>query len=66
MSERVQKQRPEPQKRTEDTAAQPKAGKADLSSTDALLDEIDAVLDETLGEQSAEEFVAEFVNRGGQ
>lgn len=36
------------------------------SSTEDLLDEIDNVLDETLGEQTAEMFVSNYVQRGGQ
>lgn len=36
------------------------------AATDALLDEIDAVLDDVLGEETAQEFVAAYKQKGGQ
>lgn len=64
---RVQKDRPAPQKRTDDTAVEPKAQDTTaIEETDALLDEIDDLLDEVIGEQTAEEFVSSYVQRNGE
>ena len=46
--------------------APPAVSGTDLSSTDELLAEIDAVLDDVLGEQSATSFVRGFKQKGGE
>lgn len=63
MAERVRKAKPAaPQKKAEAPAAQPKKSDAELKAeTDALLDDIDAVL-----EENAEEFVKGYIQKGGQ
>ncbi len=47
--------------RTRDTTDSRDEGQADLSDVDALLDEIDEVL-----EENAEDFVRNYVQKGGQ
>lgn len=66
MAGQVQKQKPAPQEREAQTAHSEGGQPADLSETDALLDEIDDLLDDVLGEQSAQDFVADYVQKGGQ
>jgi ubiquitin-like protein Pup len=72
MSEQTQAQKPEPQKvdeaesqrmaeaDAEVQAAQATPG-ADMTATDELLEEIDSIL-----EENAQEFVANYIQRGGQ
>lgn len=57
--ERIQKQAPAPQAAVESIPQAPEA--ADLSETDELLNEIDSVL-----EENAEEFVAAYIQKGGE
>lgn len=60
--ERIQKTAAAPQERTEHVEDLPQAPEAaDLSATEDLLDEIDAIL-----ETNAEGFVAQYVQAGGQ
>ncbi|MCU1456247.1 MAG: ubiquitin-like protein Pup [Actinomycetia bacterium] len=64
MPERERKQKPAPDKRVEETvdvAAPAKQGEAIKEELDELLDEIDSVL-----ESNAEEFVRNYVQKGGQ
>ncbi len=64
MSSREQKQKPAPRPReTEDVEAHAptKQGEKIVGELDELLDEIDAVL-----EENAEEFVRNYVQKGGQ
>lgn len=64
MPERERKQKPAPEKRVEDTVevtAPAKQGEAIKEELDELLDEIDSVL-----ESNAEEFVRNYVQKGGQ
>lgn len=68
MAEQVQKDKVRlKQKDAEELAAEDAAvqaaqqAEADLAATDELLDEIDALL-----EQNAEEFVRQYVQKGGQ
>lgn len=61
MAERIQKQKPAPQDKKQETEVKPKVEEADLSATDDLLDEIDAIL-----EENAEEFVKGYVQKGGE
>ena len=66
---RVQKEAPSDQKEgtTESTAPKTDLKNEELeAATDDLLGEIDELLDEARGEQTAEEFVTNFVQRGGQ
>lgn len=66
--ERVQKEKQAVEvKKTEDTT-QPKAQDAEAlkAETDDLLAEIDAVLDEVIGQSTASELVASYIQRGGQ
>lgn len=66
MAKQTQVQKPAPQEREAETPHSEGGEQADLSETDALLDEIDDLLDDVLGEQSAQEFVAEYRQKGGQ
>lgn len=63
--EQIQKQRkdqePEPVTETQDTTEIQEKGESLIEDLDALLDEIDDVL-----EENAEEFVTAYVQRGGQ
>lgn len=61
MAERIQKQKPAPQEKQAETAHSSGGEQADLSDIDALLDEIDSVL-----EENAEEFVAAYIQKGGE
>lgn len=63
MAERVQKETPSPQKPEETVPVVPKDLKNQEleKSTDALMDEIDEIL-----EKNAEEFVKAYVQRGGE
>jgi ubiquitin-like protein Pup len=65
MAEREQKRRPAPQKHddevVEDAPATSEKGEKIKAELDDLLDEIDSVL-----EESAEEFVRGYVQKGGQ
>ena len=61
MAEQVQKQKPAPQEKQAETAHSEGGEQADLSETDSLMDEIDALL-----EENAEEFVAGYIQKGGQ
>lgn len=61
MPARVQKQKPAPQKKTEEQVEPVKTEAEILEETDALMDEIDALL-----ETNAEEFVRNYVQKGGQ
>ena len=66
---RIQKEAPSAQKEETTDSAAPKTDLKNEeleAATDDLLGEIDELLDEALGEQTAEEFVASFVQRGGQ
>ena len=66
MAEQLQKQKAAPQEREAETAHSEGGQPADLTETDALLAEIDAVLDDVLGEKSAQEFVASYQQKGGE
>jgi ubiquitin-like protein Pup len=57
--QRIQKPAPAPQADVQPMAQAPEA--ADLSATDDLLDEIDAIL-----EENAEEFVRDYIQKGGE
>ena len=59
MAERVQKQKPAPQEQEAQTAHSTGGEQADLSATDDLLDEIDAILEE-------QEVLTNFRQKGGQ
>lgn len=59
--EQVQKSRPAAKQEEAPVADSVPAPQADLSETDDLLDEIDAVL-----EQNAEEFVSQYIQKGGE
>lgn len=59
MSERIQKSKPAPQEREADTAHSSGGEQADLSATDDLLDEIDAILEE-------QDVLVNFRQKGGQ
>lgn len=61
MASRVQKQKPAPQEKAAETTHSEGGEQADLSDTDSLLDEIDAIL-----EENAEEFVKGYIQKGGQ
>ncbi|HYD09165.1 MAG TPA: ubiquitin-like protein Pup [Acidimicrobiales bacterium] len=65
MAEREQKRKPAPQRRdeesVEDAPATSEKGEKIKAELDDLLDEIDEVL-----EESAEEFVRSYVQKGGQ
>ena len=64
MPERERKQKPAPEKREEETVevtTPAKQGEAIKEELDELLDEIDSVL-----ESNAEEFVRNYVQKGGQ
>ncbi len=61
MSKQTQAQKPAPQERVPETPHSEGAEQRDVSDIDALLDEIDAVL-----EENAEEFVANYIQKGGQ
>lgn len=64
MPEREQKRKPAPKERTEedvDVAAPSEQGAALKEELDELLDEIDSVL-----EDNAEEFVRNYVQKGGE
>lgn len=61
MAEQVQKSKAAPQEAAPQTPHSDGGEQADLSQTDALLDEIDAML-----EENAEEFVRNYVQKGGQ
>ena len=59
MAERVQKQKPAPQEKEAETAHSEGGEQADLSETDALLDEIDGLLED-------QEVLINFRQKGGQ
>lgn len=61
MSQRIQKQKPAPQEQKAEQHVEPKTEEVDLSYTDDLLDEIDGLL-----EENAEEFVAAYIQKGGE
>ena len=65
MAERERKQKPAPQKRDEEVVeelpAQSESGEKLKEELDDLLDEIDSVL-----EDNAEEFVRNYIQKGGQ
>lgn len=61
MAERIQKQKAAPQKTEAKAEAAAKVEERDLSDIDALLDEIDSVL-----EENAEEFVKGYIQKGGE
>jgi prokaryotic ubiquitin-like protein Pup len=65
MAEREQKKKPAPQRHddevVEDAPAKSEQGEKIKAELDDLLDEIDSVL-----EESAEEFVRSYVQKGGQ
>jgi len=65
MTERERKQKPAPQKRDEEAVdvdvAASESGKKIAEELDELLDEIDSVL-----ETNAEEFVRNYVQKGGE
>jgi prokaryotic ubiquitin-like protein Pup len=65
MTEREQKKKPAPQRHeeevTEDAPASTEKGEKIKAELDDLLDEIDSVL-----EESAEEFVRSYVQKGGE
>ena len=64
MPERERKQRPAPKERVEEEVedlAPPKQGEKIKEELDDLLDEIDSVL-----EENAEDFVRNYVQKGGQ
>lgn len=63
MAERIQKETSSPQKQEEAAPVVPKDIKNEEldASTDALMDEIDEIL-----EKDAEEFVKAYVQRGGE
>jgi ubiquitin-like protein Pup len=64
MPEREQKKKPAPKERVEETAdvdAPAKQGEKIKEELDDLLDEIDSVL-----EENAEEFVRNYVQKGGE
>ena len=61
MNERVHKQKPAPQEREPETSHSDGGERVDLTYTDDLIDEIDDLLIE-----NAEEFVKNFVQKGGQ
>jgi ubiquitin-like protein Pup len=67
MSDQIQKKPPAP-KEEQTKSAEPKTKKNEelAAETDALLDEIDQVLEETLGDQTAEQFCQSYIQRGGQ
>lgn len=73
MSSQSQKRRPARPERQGETPAPAKTKTAeeraaDKAATDALLDEIDALLEESdlATESQARDFVADFVQKGGQ
>lgn len=59
--EQVQKTKQATQEETVEVSADTPNAQADLSATDDLLDEIDAVL-----EENAFEFVRDYVQKGGE
>ena len=59
MAEQVQKQKPAPQEKQSETAHSEGGEQADLAETDALLDEIDALLED-------QEVLVNFRQKGGQ
>lgn len=61
MAERVQKSKPAPQEREAETAHSSGGEQSDLSETDALMDEIDDLL-----EENASEVLRNYRQRGGQ
>lgn len=63
MASRVQKQKPAPQEQKAEATVEAKdlADQKLKEETDALLDEIDGLL-----EENAEEFVKNYVQKGGQ
>lgn len=65
MAERERKQKPAPKEREEvvedDAPAQSESGEKIKEELDGILDEIDSVL-----EENAEEFVRNYVQKGGQ
>lgn len=61
MSERVQKQRPAPQEREAQTPHSAAGEQRDTSDIDALLDEIDGIL-----EENATEVLKNYRQKGGQ
>ena len=68
MSERIQKESPSASKQdtTETPAAKDLKNEELEEAVEDLMDEIDGLLDEARGEQTVEEFVSNFVQRGGQ
>ncbi len=67
MPKQVQKQKPAPQEKKAEQAEPKKADVAEvLEHTDELLGEIDELLDDILGEESAQDFVAAYRQKGGQ
>lgn len=61
MGKQEQVQKPAPQEREAQTAHSEGGEQADLTLTDELLDEIDGLL-----EENAQEFVANFIQKGGE
>lgn len=61
MAERIQKKKAAPQEKKAEAKVEPKVEEVDLEYTDDLLDEIDGVL-----EENAQEFVKNYVQKGGQ
>lgn len=59
MAERIQKQKPAPQEKEAETAHSEGGEAADLTDTDALLDEIDGLLED-------QEVLVNFRQKGGQ
>lgn len=65
--EQVQKQGSAPATQDQTIHANPQDAKpADLEATDALIDEIDEMLDDILGETSAQDFVNDYIQKGGE
>jgi len=61
MTQRIQKPKPEPQEEKTAQAEETKKPQEDAEDLDALLDEIDEVL-----EKNAEEFVKAYIQGGGE
>jgi ubiquitin-like protein Pup len=67
MSEKVQKNAPPSQEKEAPEAVAKDLHNEELdAATEDLMDEIDGLLEEARGEQSVEEFVTSFVQRGGE
>ena len=66
VQKQTEKQAPQEQKETTEVKGKDVKNEELGESTDDLMDEIDNILDEVRGEQSASQFVKSYVQRGGQ